>query len=562
MTQLSPTLDATDWSALEPLYGELLARPLRCAGCVESLLLDRSELDAFVAETAANLYIEMTCHTDDEARRRAYLAFVEEVEPKLRQVGFELDRRIVEAPPAADLDAQRFGVLLRDLRCGVELFRPENIPLQTELTTLDQRYSAIAGAQTVQFDGAERTLAQMLRYQEEPDRALRDAAWRAVAERRLADRDAIDRIMDRMLDLRHEMAVNAGFRDFRDFQHRRLLRFDYTPRDCERFHESVAACCVPLARRLDRQRAAALGVDPLRPWDLAVDVEGRPPLRPFEGAEELVARTSTIFHRMRPSLGAMFDELRGGAALDLESRAGKAPGGYQYQRQHSRRPFIFMNASGLHRDVVTMVHEAGHAFHSTLSRDEPLLHYRSAPIEFSEVASMGMELLVLPWLGAFYDRDEDVRRATRVLFEDLVGKLGWIAQIDAFQHWIHVHAGHSRSERDDAWVALDRRFGHAIDWSGIEEPRRALWQKQLHLFGVPFYYIEYGIAQLGALQLWRCARRDPEATLDAYERALALGGSRPLPALFEAAGIRFDLSEPLVGELMEEVEAELEPGAV
>lgn len=560
MPSFNTTLDATKWPELEPLYRELLERPLRCTGCIEQLILDRSELDAYVGEAQATLYIEMTCHTDDPARQQAYLDFVENVEPKLRQIGFELDRRIVGSPLAAQLDQERYGVLLRDLRIAVELFRPENIPLQTELTTLDQEYSRVTGSQMVEFMGAERTLAQMGRFVEETDRTVREAAWRGIVGRRLADRETIDRIYDEMLLRRHRMAINAGFENFRDFQHRRLLRVDYTPAECERFQESIAAVCVPLMRTMDANRAEALGVDALRPWDLAVDVQGRPPLRPFDRVDELVERSSRLFHAMRPSLGAMFDELRGGGCLDLDSRKGKAPGGYQYQREFTRRPFIFMNASGLHRDLITMVHEAGHAFHSTLAREEPLLHYRSAPIEFAEVASMSMELLTLPFLGAgaaeFYD-DDEARRASVVLLEDLIGKLAWIAQIDAFQHWTHTHPGHSRKERDDAWVALDERFGHAVDWSGLEEFRRASWQKQLHLFGAPFYYIEYGLAQLGALQLWRNARRDPAAALDAYERALALGGSRPLPALFEAAAIRFDFGEETVGELMSEVGREL-----
>jgi oligoendopeptidase F len=550
-------LDATRWDRLEPLYRALLDRPLRCGGCLERLLLDRSELDAAAAEAHTNLYIRMTCHTDDEAARSAYLQFIEHVEPRLKEVGFDLDRRIVGSPHATGLDRRRYEVLLRDLRADVEIFRPENIPLQTEEKKLDQQYEEICGAMTVTFRGQERTLPQMSRFLEETDRATREEAWRGIWSRRHQDRERIEDIFDRMLELRGAMARNAGFGNFRDYMFKRRHRFDYTPADCESFHRGAETVCVPLMRRLNAERAKALRADPLRPWDLAVDVQGRAPLRPFETPAQLVERSSRVFGRMDPALGAMFDALRGGDCLDLESRKGKAPGGYQAYRDRTRRCFIFMNAAGLHRDLETMLHEAGHAFHSTLARDEPLLHYRHAPIEFAEVASMTMELLGHPFLGEFYD-EAGARRARRRHLEDLSVLLPWIATIDAFQHWIYTHPGHSRAERTACWEELDRRFGHAVSWAGLEHYRAASWQRQGHLFGVPFYYIEYGIAQLGALQLWLQSRRDPAGALANYKRALALGGSRPLPELFKAAGLRFEFGPPIMRTLMEAVQAELE----
>ncbi len=549
-------LDATSWPALQPIYRELVDRPLRCENCLERLILDRSDLDARVAEAEAELYIAMTCHTDDEAKQKAFLAFVEGVEPERAKVAFELDRKIAGSPHVERLDVDRFAVLLRSIRNEVELFREENLPLQTDVTRLDQEYSQINGAMTVEFDGQVRTMAQMQRHLEETDRDRRETAWRAMLERRYADHDRIDGIFDRMVELRDTIGRNAGFTDFRDYQHRRMGRFDYTPQDCARFHAAVEQVCVPLMRRLHDERRTALGIEALRPWDVAVDLKGRPPLRPFDGADRLVEGSSRIFHRMRPSLGSMFDELRNGGCLDLESRPGKAPGGYQYQRQWTRRPFIFMNAAGLHRDLVTMVHEAGHAFHSTLCRDEALLAYRGSPTEFAEVASMSMELLMLPYVDEFYVEDE-ADRARRGALEDIVTKLCWIAQIDAFQHWIYTNPKHVREERADAWLALCARFGGDVDWSGFEDWHRASWQRQLHLFGVPFYYIEYGIAQLGSLQLWLNAQDDEQAALDRYERALALGGSRPLPELFAAAGLDFDFGPDTVGRLMTRVEDQL-----
>jgi oligoendopeptidase F len=551
------SLDATQWSQLEPLYRKLLDRTLKCPNCLEKLILDRSELDAAAGEAEANLYIAMTCHTDDADIKARFLKFVEDVDPQLKTVGFELDRKIVESPHAKGLDQQRYGTLLRSLEREVKLFRDANVPLQTEITKLDQKYSEINGAMSVQFDGAERTLPQMARYLEETDRTRREASWRAVADRRVKEVDAIDAIYDEQVKLRAQMATNAGYPNFRDFQHDRLQRFDYTPAHCATFHDAVERTCVPLARRMHERRAKALGLSSLRPWDLKVDVKGRNALRPFENADQMVERTSKVYHRMDGEFAAMFDSMRGGGCLDLDSRKGKAPGGYQYQRQLSRKPFIFMNAAGMHRDLTTMVHEAGHAFHSLLSKDDPILAYRGSPMEFAEVASMSQELLTLPYLEEFFSK-ADADRARRELLEGVIGMLPWIAQIDAFQHWVYTHPQHTRAERTKAWLDLDARFGGLVDWTGLEANRASMWQRQLHLFGLPFYYIEYGIAQLGALQLWLASRASEAGAIAAYKKALTLGGSRPLPELFAAAGLRFDFGPKTVQELMDAVGAELD----
>lgn len=550
-------LDATQWKNLQPLYQALLDRELRCAGCLEQLLLDRSELDAAASEAQANLYIRMTCNTADEQAKAGYLDFVDHVEPQLKKAGFELDKKIAGSEHISDLDPDRFEVLLRDTRADVELFRDENIPLQTRDTKLGQTYESICGDMTVTFRGEEKTLPQMGRHLEETDRDTREQAWRATADRRRQDHERISDIFDEMLTLRHDMARNAGFDNYRDYMFKAKHRFDYTPDDCEAFHQGAAEVCVPVLRELNVQRKQALGVDALRPWDLAVDLKGRDPLRPFDSADELLSKTSSLFHRMDARLGEMFDTLRSGDCLDLESRKAKAPGGYQYNRDRARKPFIFMNAAGRQRDLETMIHESGHAFHSMLCNDEPLVYYRHSPIEFAEVASMSMELLALPYLGEFYD-EAQADRARRGHLEDLARMLPWIATIDAFQHWLYTNPGHSREQRTAKWLELDERFGPAVDWSGLEAHRETGWQRQLHLFSVPMYYIEYGIAQLGALQLWLQSRRDQRAALTNYENALRLGGSRPLPELFEAAELKFDFGPQTMRSLMDEVQSELQ----
>ncbi len=549
-------LDAAQWANLQPLYQALLERELKCSGCLETLILDRSELDAAASEAFANLYINMTCHTDDEQKKKAYLEFVENVQPQLKKIGFELDKKIVSSPHVGDLQRARYEVMLRDLTAEVALFRDENVPLQTEDTKLGQQYSELSGAMMVTFRGEEKTLPQMAKHLEETDRATRDEAWRLVNERRYRDHERLSHIFDQMIELRHNVARNAGFDNYRDYMFKAKHRFDYTPADCEAFHQGAAEVCVPVLRKLNKQRAEALDVDPLRPWDLAVDIKGRDPLRPFDEAEQMVAGSSRLFHRMGSALGDMFDTLRGGDCLDLDSRKGKAPGGYQEMRDRSRKPFIFMNAAGMQGDLETMIHEAGHAFHSILCKQEPLLHYRHAPIEFAEVASMSMELLAHPFLDEFYD-EVQAARAKRTHLEEMARLLPWIATIDAFQHWIYTNPTHSRDERTACWLELNDRFGAAVSWEGIEQFLAVSWQRQLHLFEVPFYYIEYGIAQLGALQLWLQYKQDPTKAIANYTRAMSLGGSRPLPELFAAAELTFDFGPATMKRLMDEVQAEL-----
>ena len=549
-------LDGGDWSAVEPLYQALLQRPLDSPAALEQLLIDRSELDATVGEARANRYIEMTRHTDDEVATKAYLFFVEEMDPKLKDISFQLDRHIVRCEHVDALDQDRWGLYLKALEADVLLFREENIELQVKEAQLALQYSELNGAMTVDFEGEERTMAQLSPFLEETDRDLRERAWRAGAERRYADRERLDSIFDDMVKLRGAMAHNADLEDYRAWAFKSMHRFDYGPAECSTFHDAIETVCVPLLHEMNEARREALGVDVLRPWDLGVDVEGRAPLRPFSKPEELIEQTSSLFNAMDSQLGGLFDSMREGDSLDLDSRKGKAPGGYQYDRERIRRPFIFMNAAGTHDDMQTMIHEAGHAFHALLGRDEPLLAYRHPPIEFAEVASMGMELLAAQDLTRIYD-DASAARARRDHLEGIIGTLCWVATIDAYQHWLYTRDCPSTEQRDIYWLELHARFGPNVSWKGLEQYRTKLWHRQLHLFEVPFYYIEYGIAQLGALQLWLASKENPARALEAYRSALQLGGSKPLPALFEAAELSFDFGPVTVARLADALRDEL-----
>ncbi len=552
-----PGIDFGDWERIQPLFDQLEARAPRCdAPGIEAWLLDWSELSAALDEESSRRYIAMTCHTDNAEAEKAYLHFVENVEPQIKPRQFRLAQAYLSHPARETLSRDRYHVLDRDMRVQVELFRPENVPLETEETKLGQEYQKLSGSLTVTFRGEEKTLVQMGRYLEEPDRALRQEAWELVANRRLQEAEQFETTFDQLLRLRERIAGNAGFASYRGFAFRKLGRFDYTPVDCGKFHAAIEAEIMPVVRELQSQRRGQLGLDTLRPWDLAVDPMSRAPLRPFEEVEQMVGRTQKIFDDLDPELADGYRQMRALRLLDLANRKGKAPGGYQATLAEARLPFIFMNAVGLQRDVETLLHEAGHAFHALAARGEDLYPYRNAPIEFCEVASMSMELLGNEFLEHFYAAPE-ADRARRTHLEGIINIFPWIATVDAFQHWIYTHPGHTRTARTAAWLELMDRFGGAADWAGHEAARASLWHRQLHIFLNPFYYIEYGIAQLGALQVWANSRRGRATALRNYKQSLGLGGSRPLPELFAAAGCKFEFGRSTMAPLVELVRQEL-----
>ena len=550
---LPETIDLTDTAQLAPVFDKLAAKLAAVASVadLEAWLRDHSEVCAALAESSSVTYIEMTCQTDDETKEKAYMHIVEAVDPWLKPRQFALMQKLAQSPFFAQLPAF-YEVYRRSVETQVKIYREENVARETQVAKLTQQYQKISGAMTVQFDGKEQTLARMGRIQEEPDRPRREAAWKTVAERRLQDADKLEELFDQLLVLRNEIAHAAGFSDFRAYTFANYERFDYTPEDCLRFHDAVEHHVVPLARELQEERRQKLGLDKLRPWDLAVDPDQNPPLHPFAASSELLEKCHEIFGKLDPRLGEYYHVLRAQELVDLDNRKGKAPGGYQSTLSEARVPFIFMNAVGVHRDVETMLHEAGHAFHALAARELPLHAYRSAPIEFCEVASMGMELLAAPHLRAFYS-DADAKRAQRDHLEGIIKFFPWMATVDAFQHWIYTHPGHTRAERTAHWLSLMDRFGGVEDWSGFEQSRAHIWHRQLHIFEIPFYYVEYGIAQLGALQLWQASRRDLPATLEHYLAGLSLGGSRPLPELFQTSGLAFDFTDKTIAPLMRNV---------
>ncbi len=543
--------------AVISLYEKLRDRPVASTEELEQWVHDRSEVDAALDQAGSVLYIRMTCQTDNPEFSNAYTHFIEKVAPAVRPLEDQLNQKYLSLRQQYFLDKKRFEVYDRSLRSDVALFRKENVALQTEVQLKSQEYQTICGAMTVEFQGEERTLPQMSKFLQETDRSLREAAWRATAERRVKEKDKLNEIFDLMLKRRHDIALNAGCRNFCEYQFHAYHRFDYTPEDCKNYHKTIEQIVVPVSQKIFARRAKEMGLSQLRPWDTQVDSMGRAALKPFSEVGDLIKGVERIFTAINSDLGSQFKDMAGHGLLDLASRKGKAPGGYQNTLAETRKPFIFMNAVGVDDDVRTLLHEGGHAFHAIAAATEPLYPYRHAPMEFCEVASMSMELLANDYLTEFYSPEERTRSCYSHM-EDAVQLLAWVATVDAFQHWIYENPKHSHAERNQKWVEIYERFGGKfLDWGGLESFESVLWHRQLHIFEVPFYYIEYGIAQLGALQIWLNAKKDLNKAVADYRNGLSLGGSRPLPELFAAAGLKFDFSADTIGPLVSAVQGEL-----
>jgi oligoendopeptidase F len=546
--------DAT-WPAIAPYYDRLASAPLS-ASSVEEWLGAWSRLEELVGEAGTLAMTAYTGNTADPALEAAYLRFSTEVFPQMEEQQVRLAKRLLDLGwSRPDLE-----VLLRQFRTDAEIFREANVPLFAELEALGANYQKLTGGLTVDWDGERKTIPQLQPHLQSADRAERERAFRLGAEAYVAKRSEMAGLFDRMYVLRQQAARNAGFPDYEQYVFQAKHRFDYTPEDCRRFHAAVEATVVPAVERLHAERRERLGLDRLRPWDLGVDPEQRPPLRPFGTTNEFVTHARRIFGAVDDELGAQFALMADEELLDLESRQGKAPGGYCTKLPYRGRPFIFMNAVGVADDVSTLVHEAGHCFHAFLAQTQPYIWQRGTGSEAAELASMSMELLAAPHLEApaGYYTAFDARRAQVEHLEDVLISLPHIASVDAFQSWIYSSGdGGDADARDRAWLEIRARFERGIDWSGLEAERVARWYRQLHIFEYPFYYIEYGIAQLGALQVWRRSLQDPAGAVAAYKRALALGGTRSLPDIYAEAGARLVFDAGAMGELVGAVEQRL-----
>jgi len=555
---LPDNFTVTTWEALQPYFEELKQRPLNTLPELEQWLKDVSELEAVVSEDACWRQIRMTCDTTDKQLEEAFTYFCMEIQPKLQPYADALNRKLLDTDLSKQL-GDNYGTYLRTVRKQVKLFREQNVPLLAELSVMAQQYGVISGKMTIEVNGQEYTLQQAAKFLENSDRALREEVFRKTNERRLQDKETMDKLYTSLVEKRDQVAKNAGFANYRDYKFEDLGRFDYTKEDCFQFHTAIKEHILPIVESIQKRQAKKLNLEVLKPWDADAEAAGTKPLEPFQTGTELINKAIACFDELGPFFGNCLRVMQQMGRLDLESRKGKAPGGYNCPLAETGVPFIFMNAAGQMKDLTTMVHEGGHAVHSFLSHHLPLSAFKEYPMEIAEVASMSMELFTMDHWDIFFNDKEELRRAKVQQLERAIIIFPWIATIDKFQHWVYEHPQHTVAERTAAWVNILNEFATSmVDWSGLEDYRAITWQRQLHLFEVPFYYIEYGIAQLGAIAMWKQYKENKQQALDNYVKALSLGGTRTLPELYKAAGIRFDFSPAYVKELADFVQKELD----
>ncbi len=549
---LPETFKIEKWDTLEPFFRDLSDRVIGDAEALEKWLQDWSELVSVVEEDSAWRYIRMTCDTKDKALVDAYNFFISEIWPKIEPFQDALNKKMIASPYLEKLDAKKFRIYIRSVKNQVELFREKNIPINVQISQESQKYGQISAEMTVVIDSKELTLQQAANYLKAADRKVRESVFFTIQDRRAKDEKTLQELLSKLIQLRNEVAINAGFSNFRDYKFRQLGRFDYTVEDCFKFHESISKEVVPATAYFEGLKKKKMDISVLKPWDTEYDPDGASPLKPCSNSEELINRTVKCFKKVDPWFASRMEVMKKMEHFDLDSRIGKAPGGYNSTLYEIGVPFIFMNSANSQRDLVTMVHEGGHAIHSFLTRDLELMDFKNFPSEVAELASMSMELMSMEYWEEFYSDPDDLKRARKEQLEKVLKGLTWIARVDKFQHWLYLNPSHTAEERNKYWLSLGEEFSSGlIDWTGCEHIAPRIWQAQLHIYEVPFYYIEYGFAQLGAIAVWRNYKEDPVKAVQQYRNALSIGYMRSIPEIYEAAGISFNFSRQYVKELVD-----------
>ena len=546
------------WNKIKSLFDNLDDREINSVLELEEWMLDQSELSAVLEEDMAWRYIKMNIDTTNKELGDRFSFWIKEISPHTAPYSHKLNLKLVNSPYLKKLDQEKYRIYLRSVNKQIEIYREENIPLFTTMEEKQQEYGAISAKMSIEVNGVEITMQKAAQLLKSTDRDTREEIYNKISSRRLQDEKVLDNLYDELIILRQTIAKNSGFDNYRDYMFAAMGRFDYKPKDCYDFHDAIAQEIVPIINSFEQRRKDKLGNESYKPWDTSVDVDGLPPLKPFKGGAELTNLSIECFSRLRPYFGECLATMKAMKHLDLESKNGKAPGGFMYPLYEIGVPFIYMNAVGSQRDLVTMVHEGGHAVHSFLSRDLSLTEFKSTPSEVAELASMSMELISMDHWNVFYTNASDLKRAKLEQLEKALETLPWVASIDKFQHWIYTNK-HTAQQRKEKWLEISAELGNQIiDWKGNENMHANLWQKQLHLYEVPFYYIEYGMAQLGAIAMWRSYKKLGEEGLDNYMKALKLGYTKSIGEIYESAGIKFDFSAKYVKELANFIKEELE----
>ena len=545
-------------NTLEQCFNSILNQNV---GTVIELELWLSTLDKImdiVNERINRDYCKFQCHNNDEIIKQRFDYDQEKVLPIVKRYEAKFNKFFYESAFRKELSSE-YDVLVKKKINAIELFRQENIGLEIKEDKLTTDYCTITGSMSVHWNGEEKTIPQMAVYMKDSNRKIREKAWKLVQNRKLENVKELDEIMDKLVKIRNEKAINANMENYRDYMFKSLERFDYTPKDCFTFHEAVLKYVVPISVKIEKKHMKNLKLGSYRPWDMEAVPEGEIPLRPYENIDELINGVINIFGKTDSFFMETLKAMKESGTLDLESRKSKSPGGFCTYYPVSKIPYIFMNSAQAHNDIVTLTHEGGHSVHSMLCSEIKISDYRETPSESAELASMSMELICMDKWDEFYKNEEDLKRAKRNQLEGIIKFLPWGITVDRFQHWIYLNPESSLEERNCKFSEIAKQFVYSfVDWTGYEEDLKHRWKAQLHIYEVPFYYIEYAIAQLGALQVWRQYKLNPKKAIENYKKALSLGCSVPLGEVYKAAGISFDFSEKMIKELMEFTWNELE----
>jgi oligoendopeptidase F len=548
-----------NWNSLAPYYEDLLQRNIASKEDLEQWLLDKSELESAVEEDGRWRYIRITCNTNDLEAKKAYEFFINEIKPHLTEVKAKLNHKLITNEFTRSLDRNSYFTFLSALQSQIHLHEEINIEALRLLELQEQEYPVITSNLTIEHEGNEITLPAAHNLLQDKNRSFREEIYRKINDKRLQQAPALDKLFSELVAKRTAIATNVGFSNYRDYRMTELVRMDYTPYDCAQFYNSIKECFLPLVNSFSKKRRESLKLDTLRPWDLEVEIIDAPALTPFTDSDDLVKKTEACLNLVHPYFGACLSVMKNMGRLDLDSRVGKAPGGYNMSLPESNVPFIFMNAVSSVRDLITMVHESGHAVHSFLSADLTLKEYKDYPSEIAEVASMSMELFTMEHWQLFFNDEQELNRAKLQLLQRIASIFLWVATIDKFQHWIYTNPTHTEQERAEKWQQIFYEFSSPeIDYTGLEEYVNYRWQAQIHLYELPFYYIEYAIAQLGALAMWKQYKEAPEQAIENYMAALKLGYTKPLKELFATGGIKFDFSKEYIQTLTNFLQKEMD----
>jgi oligoendopeptidase F len=555
---LSKDLEIQTFADIEPYFEDLQGRTLNTQKKVWQWLIDRSELESVISEDLGWRYIKMNCQTDDKELANDFNTFVSAIEPQIAIASNKLDLKFNEPAVQNYIDKAKLFTVIREIKKDIDLFREANVPLEAELQKKEQEFGILASKMMVVYNNQEHTLQSAANFLKDTNRQIREEVYRLINHRRIQDKDALNTLLTAQIKLRQQIAINAGFDNFRDYKFKSMGRFDYSVADCRAFHNAIAQAVVPLVDTQLKKRKEQLHLETLKPWDLEVDVALKAPLKPFENVNELIRKAIFCFRDLDLEFGIYLNEMNKMGYLNLDSRKHKAPGGFNYPLHESNIPFIFMNATGNLDDMTTMMHEGGHAIHAYLSAHLELVNFKDVPSEIAELASMSMELLTMDFWHHFFEDEDELKRAKRTHLESILTILPWIAKVDKFQHFLYENPNHTVEERQNAWLAINQEFSsNIVDYTGLEEYKQNLWQRQLHIFEIPFYYIEYGIAQLGAIAIWKNYKKDKTLALNQFKNALKMGYTSPIPDIYKAAGIEFNFSEDYITNLMDFVQAEL-----